>query len=82
MYARATKVITNHPPIGKYRLRFFPREDFSCLYRLDPIKSRHHTLHEYKRFNNYWNPKKDLISHFVLFLEFNLGVFAFNNAFI
>ena len=80
MYAKATKVITNHAPIGKYKLRFFLRKDFSCLYRLDPIELRHHILHEYKRFNNYWNPKRDLISYFVLFLEFNLGVFAFNNA--
>ena len=79
LYVRATRAITNHAPIGEYRLRFFSREDFSCLCRLYPIKSRHHILHKYKRFNNYWNPRGDLISHFVLFLEFNLGIFAFNN---
>jgi len=27
----ATRAITNHAPIGEYRLRFFPREEFKCL---------------------------------------------------
>ena len=26
----ATRAITNHAPIGEYRLRFFPREEFKC----------------------------------------------------
>jgi len=26
--ARASRAITNHAPIGKYRLRFFPRKEF------------------------------------------------------
>ena len=29
--AHATRAITNHAPIGEYRLRFFPREEFKCL---------------------------------------------------
>ena len=29
LYACATRAITNHAPIGEYRLRFFPREDLS-----------------------------------------------------
>ena len=37
--ARATRAITNHTPIGKYRLRFFPRENFSCPCELYPIES-------------------------------------------
>ena len=37
--ARATRVITNYAPISEYRLRFFFREEFSCLYRLYPIES-------------------------------------------
>ena len=77
--ARASRAITNHAPIGEYRLRFFPREDFSCLCGSYPIESRSHILHECKRFNNYWNPRRDSISHFVLFLELNLGAFAFHN---
>ena len=28
----ATRAITNHAPTGKYRLRFFPREEFKCPY--------------------------------------------------
>jgi len=28
--ACATRVITNYTPIGKFRLRFFPREEFKC----------------------------------------------------
>ena len=74
---RASRTITNHAPI-----RFFPREDFSCLCGAYPIESRCYILYEYKRFNNYWNLRRDSISHFVLFLEFNLGAFAFHNDFI
>ena len=77
---RASRAITNHAPISEYRIRFFPREDFSCPCGIYPIKSRHHILHECKRFNIYWNPRRDLISYFVLFLEFNPGAFAFHNA--
>ena len=31
LYARASRAITNHTPIGKYQLRFFPRKEFRCL---------------------------------------------------
>jgi len=37
---QATRALTNHAPIGKYRLRFFPREEFKCPYGLYPIESR------------------------------------------
>ena len=53
LYARATRAITNHTPIGEYRLRFFPIEKFSCLYGMYPIKIRKHILYEYSRFNKY-----------------------------
>jgi len=77
--ARATRAITNHAPIGEYRLRFLPREDFSCPCSFYPIESRRHILHECRRFNKYWNPRRDSISHFILFLEFNPNAFAFAN---
>ena len=77
--ARALRAITNHAPIGEYRLRFFPREDFSCLCGLHPIETRWYILHKYKRFNNYWNLRRDSISHFIMFLESNSNVFAFPN---
>ena len=76
---RVLREITNHAPIGEYRLRFFPREEFSCLCGLYPIETRCHILHECRWFNGYWNLRRDLISHFVIFLEFNLGVFVFQN---
>ena len=50
---RASRAITNHTPIGKYRLRFFPREEFKCLCGVYPIESRWHILHECRRFNEY-----------------------------
>ena len=79
LYTRVFRAITNHALISEYRLRFFPREDFSCLCESYPIESRSYILYECKRFNNYWNPRRDLISHFVLFLELNPGAFAFYN---
>ena len=36
---RATRAIVNHTPISKYRLRFFPKENFSCPCGLYPIES-------------------------------------------
>ena len=69
LYARATKAITNHALIGKYRLRFFPNKEFKCPCGQYSIKSRQHILYEYKRFNEYWNLRKDFIAHFVMFLE-------------
>ena len=74
---RASRAITNHTPTGEYRLRFFPKEDFSCSCGQYPIKTRHHILHECKRFNEYWNLRRDSIGHFVMFLELNPNAFAF-----
>ena len=53
LYTRASRAITNHALTSKYRLRFFPREDFSCPYRQYPIKTKHHILYKYKGFNKY-----------------------------
>ena len=53
LYTRAARAIINHAPIGKYRLRFFPREEFRCLCRSYPIKMRRYILHECRRFNKY-----------------------------
>jgi len=77
--ARASRAITNHTPIGEYQLRFFPREEFRCLCRLYPIETRHHILYECKRFNGYWNLRRDSIGHFILFLELNPNAFAFSS---
>ena len=37
---RAVRAITNHTPIGKYRLRFFPKEEFSCSCGFYSIETR------------------------------------------
>jgi len=76
--ARATRAITNHAPIGEYHLKFFPRENFSCLCGLYPIETRQHILHEHRRFNKYWNPCRTSLSHFIAFLEFNPSAFLFH----
>ena len=78
--ARATRVITNHVPIGEYCLRFLPNMDFLCPCNNYPIESRRHILHECNRFNGYWNPRRDTLSHFVMFLITNPNAFAFINS--
>ena len=78
--ARATRAITNHVPIGEYRLCFFPNEEFSCPCNEYPIESRRHILYDCKRFNGYWNPRRDTLKHFVMFLRANLSAFTFNDS--
>jgi len=77
--AHATRVITNHAPIGEYRLQFFPSMDFSCPCNNYSIESRKHILYECCRFNGYWNPRRDMLNHFMMFLTANLNAFTFND---
>ena len=77
--AQAVRAISNHAPIGEYRLRFFPNMDFVCPCNNYPIETRRHILHECRRFNGYWNPGRDTLSHFVMFLTANPNAFAFTN---
>ena len=77
--AQASKAITNHAPIGEYRLQFFPNMDFACPYNNYPIETRKHILHDCQRFNRYWNLRRDTLSHFVMFLTANPNAFAFIN---
>ena len=74
---RASRATTNHAPISEYRLWFFPRKEFSCPCRQYPIETRCHILYECKRFNKYWNPRRDSIGYFIIFLELNPNMFAF-----
>ena len=76
--AHATRAITNHAPTGEYRLQFSPNLDFSCPCNNYPIESRRHILHECQRFNGYWNPRRDTLKHFVMFLIANPNAFAFD----
>jgi len=48
--AYLARLITNHTLIGKYRLRFFPKEPYSCLYKKAEIKMRQHLLFNCNRF--------------------------------
>jgi len=75
--ACSIRAITNHTPIGEYQLKFFPNEEFVCSCSFYLIESRRHILYECKRFNNYWNPRRDTIVHFMLFLQFNSSAFSF-----
>ena len=75
LYARATRAIVNHASIGEYCLRFFPQANFVCSCSFYSIESRRYIPHKCKRFNNYWNPRRDILSHFILFLEFNNKAF-------
>ena len=77
---RVTRAITNHAPIGEYRLIFFLWEDFRCLCSNYLIETRQHILYECRRYNEYWNLRRDTINHFILFLEFNHRVFTFESA--
>jgi len=77
--ARTTRAITNHAPIGEYWLRFFSNKDFTCSCNDYSIESRRHILHEYRRFNGYWNPRRDLLNHFIMFLIANPNAFAFTD---
>ena len=72
--------ITNHVSIEKYQLRFFPSEDFSCLCEVYPIKTKHHILHKYKRFNKHWNMSRSMLSYLVAFLQFNSSTFTFHDS--
>ena len=75
--AWAIRAITNHAPTGEYQLRFFSKEEFKCPCSYYAIESRHHILYECGR---YWNPRRDSLSHFVMFLEFNPSTFLFCNS--
>jgi len=75
----ATRAITNHAPIGEYCLQFFPNEEFKCPCGNYPIETRRHILHECTHHNRYWNPRRDLLSHFIMFLIANPRAFAFIN---
>ena len=77
--AHTIRAITNHALIGEYQLRFFSNKDFKYPCSNYPIKSRRHILHECMRFNRYWNLRRDLLSHFTMFLISNPYAFTFTD---
>ena len=46
LYTWIIRVITNHSPIGEYKLRFFPKESIACPYSNYPIKTRRYILYK------------------------------------
>ena len=77
---RAMRAIVNHASIDEYWLRFFKQEDFACSYSVYPIETRRHILYKCRRYNGYWNPRKNTLAHFILFLEFNSSTFSFGKS--
>ena len=75
--AWATRAIINHAPTEEYWLQFFLKENFKCSCGLYPIETRRHILYEYMKHNGYWNPRRDLLYHFIMFLSANPLAFAF-----
>jgi len=75
-----TRLITNHAPIGEYRLRFFPKEPCSCPCKKAEIKMRQHLLFNCNRFKKSWNPKREPILDILTFLELNPGAFSFQDS--
>ena len=77
---RASRVIVNYAPIREYYLRFFPREEFKCPCSLYSIELRRQILHKCTRYNNYQNLRRNILSYFTLFLEFNSSAFSFGES--
>ena len=77
--ACAMRAITNYAPIEEYQLRFLPSMEFLCPCNNYPIELRRHILYKCKRFNGYWNPRRDSLNHFIMFLITNPNVFTFTD---
>ena len=52
---RFTRAIVNYTSIREYYFCFFSNKDFNCPYGIYLIESRCHILHDYRKFNKYWN---------------------------
>ena len=80
LYAHITRLITNHAPIGKYRLKFFSKESIICLCSKYPIEMRRHILYKYSQYNKSWNLKRKSLKDVLTFLEFNSRAFCFQDS--
>jgi len=52
-------LITNHAPIGEYRLKFFSKKPFACMYRDYSIEIRRHILYNCAQYRKSWNSKRE-----------------------
>ena len=73
---RATRLITNHAPIGEYRARFFPDKTNFCACNNNQLETRHHVLHECPLYRGY-NYVGYVLSRIVDFLQTNPCAFCF-----
>ena len=80
LMACLTRLITNHIPIGEYRLRLFPNEPLDCPCQKAEIETRQHSLFNCERFKKSWNPKRESIFDILTFLELNPGAFSFQDS--
>ena len=80
MYTHIMRLITNHAPIGEYRLRFFFKESFAYICREYSIEIKRHILFDCAQYKKSWNPKRESLKNILTFLEFNPGAFCFQNS--
>ena len=72
-----TRLVTNHTPIGEYRLGFYPKESIACPCSNYPIEMRKHIIFECLQYKKSWNSKRELLKDILTFLEFNPRAFCF-----
>jgi len=77
-----TRLITNHTPIGKYRLRFFSSKLYTYLCGNSPIKIRSHILYKCVQYMKSWNLKQESLKDVFIFLKFNSEAFYFQEGII
>ena len=74
------RLVTNHTPRSKYRLRFFPKESIAYPCGNYSIETRRHILFECPRYNKYWNPRRESLMDILMFLKFNPEAFCFQDS--
>ena len=72
-----TRLITDYAPISQYRLRFFSKEPFVCLYDNYSIETRRHILFECSQYKKSWNLKRESLKDVLTFLKFNFEASCF-----
>jgi len=60
------RMITNHTPIGEYRLRFFLKESIAYPCGNYSIEIRRHILFKCLRFTKCWNPRRESIMDIII----------------
>ena len=80
MCTHIMRLIRNHAPMGKYRLRLFPKESFTCMCGEYPIEMRRHILFDCAWYKKSWNLKRESLKDILMFLEFNPGAFCFQDS--